>query len=84
MSSRIRRGVATGPAEWLLVFLQARDEPPRARLDTGLGPADWLLVFLSAANADPVRRGQVGAVLRSLQSGMEAEPEPVPYAASGA
>ena len=46
MGSRVRRGDASGPAEWLLAFLQARDNPPRARIGTAAGPTEWLLVFL--------------------------------------
>jgi hypothetical protein len=52
MASRLRRGDASGPAEWLLVFLQARDHPPRARAGSAAGPTEWLLVFLGAATAD--------------------------------
>jgi hypothetical protein len=52
MGSRVRRGNASGPAEWLLVFLQARDNPPRARIGTAAGPTEWLLVFLGGAAAD--------------------------------
>ncbi|MCW2887935.1 MAG: hypothetical protein QOE54_2328 [Streptosporangiaceae bacterium] len=51
MGSRVQRGEASGPAEWLLVFLQARDVPPRARTGLAAGPAEWLLVFLDAACA---------------------------------
>jgi hypothetical protein len=51
MGSRVRRGEASGPAEWLLVFLQARDVPPRARRGVAVGPAEWLLAFLDAASA---------------------------------
>jgi hypothetical protein len=46
MDSRVLRGDASGPAEWLLVFLQARDVPPRARTGAAVGPAEWLMVFL--------------------------------------
>ena len=49
MASRLRRGDASGPAEWLLAFLQARDHPPRARLGSAAGPTEWLLAFLAAA-----------------------------------
>ena len=49
MASRLRRGDASGPAEWLLAFLQARDHPPRARAGSAAGPAEWLLTFLAAA-----------------------------------
>src|SRR6266545_4048748 len=49
MASRLRRGDASGPAEWLLAFLQARDHPPRARAGSAAGPTEWLLVFLGAA-----------------------------------
>lgn len=52
MASRLRRGDASGPAEWLLAFLQARDHPPRARAGSAAGPAEWLLVFLAAAAAE--------------------------------
>ncbi|MCW2899854.1 MAG: hypothetical protein JWO67_2119 [Streptosporangiaceae bacterium] len=51
MDSRVLRGDASGPAEWLLVFLQARDIPPRARTGAAVGPAEWLLVFLERASA---------------------------------
>ncbi|HEU5160400.1 MAG TPA: hypothetical protein VFU43_25605 [Streptosporangiaceae bacterium] len=51
MASRLRRGDASGPAEWLLAFLQARDNPPRARAGCAAGPTEWLLVFLAAATA---------------------------------
>ncbi|HZB29678.1 MAG TPA: hypothetical protein VE465_05885 [Streptosporangiaceae bacterium] len=51
MASRLRRGDASGPAEWLLAFLQARDHPPRARAGSAAGPAEWLLAFLAAAAA---------------------------------
>jgi hypothetical protein len=51
MGSRVLRGEASGPAEWLLVFLQARDMPPRARTGSAVGPAEWLLAFLDAACA---------------------------------
>jgi hypothetical protein len=51
MASRLRRGNASGPAEWLLAFLQARDHPPRARAGSAAGPAEWLLAFLAAATA---------------------------------
>ena len=53
MASRLRRGDASGPAEWLLAFLQARDNPPRARAGCAAGPTEWLLVFLGAATAAP-------------------------------
>jgi hypothetical protein len=53
MASRLRRGDASGPAEWLLAFLQARDNPPRARAGSAAGPTEWLLVFLGAATATP-------------------------------
>ena len=49
MASRLRRGDASGPAEWLLAFLQARDHPLRARVGSAAGPAEWLLAFLAAA-----------------------------------
>src|SRR5215471_17993311 len=61
MGSRVRRGGASGPAEWLLVFLQARDVPPRARSGAAAGPSEWLLVFLEAAALAP-SRGRSGAV----------------------
>jgi hypothetical protein len=64
MDSRVLRGAASGPAEWLLVFLQARDVPPRARSGKAVGPAEWLLVFLDGA----------GVVLRTAQSMYEQEP----------
>ena len=51
MDSRVLRGEASGPAEWLLVFLRARDMPPRARSGSAVGPAEWLLVFLEGASA---------------------------------
>jgi hypothetical protein len=51
MGSLVRRGGATGPAEWFLVFLEARDAPPRARSGSAAGPASWLMVFLDAAGA---------------------------------
>jgi hypothetical protein len=54
MGSRVQRGEASGPAEWFLVFLQARDAPPRARTGFAAGPAEWLLVFLDAARATVV------------------------------
>jgi hypothetical protein len=49
MSSRMRRGTASGSGDWLLAFLQARDSPPRRRHGTATGPGEWLLVFLEAA-----------------------------------
>jgi hypothetical protein len=49
MSTRMRRGDASGSGDWLLMFLQARDAPPRRRLGTATGPGEWLLVFLDAA-----------------------------------
>jgi hypothetical protein len=60
MGSRVRRGEASGPAEWLLVFLEARDVPPRARTGAAVGPAEWLLAFLDAASAGVTteRRGK--------------------------
>jgi len=58
MASQVRRGRASGPAEWFLVFLQARDAPPRARAGSAVGPSEWLLVFLDAAKAGD--RGQLG------------------------
>lgn len=54
MDSRVLRGGASGPAEWLLVFLQARDVPPRAPTGAAVGPAEWLMVFLDGVGA--VRR----------------------------
>jgi hypothetical protein len=51
MDSRVLRGGASGPAEWLLVFLQARDVPPRARTGAAVGPAEWLMVFLDGVGA---------------------------------
>lgn len=59
MDSRVLRGGASGPAEWLLVFLQARDVPPRARTGAAVGPAEWLMVFLDGVGA--VRRADQGA-----------------------
>jgi hypothetical protein len=56
MGSRVRRGDASGPAEWLLAFLQARDDPPRARIGTAAGPTEWLLVFLGGTVADAAAR----------------------------
>jgi hypothetical protein len=53
MDSRVLHGEASGPAEWLLVFLQARDVPPRARSGVAVGPAEWLLVFLDGVKAVP-------------------------------
>lgn len=53
MNSRVLHGEASGPAEWLLVFLQARDVPPRARSGAAVGPAEWLLVFLDGVMAVP-------------------------------
>jgi hypothetical protein len=59
MGSQVRRGRASGPAEWFLVFLQARDAPPRARAGSAVGPAEWLLVFLDAAKVgDQGQRGR--------------------------
>jgi hypothetical protein len=84
MHSRIRRGAASGPAEWLLTFLQARDVPPRAQLGVGAGPSDWLLVFLDAASAGTARPAEVAAVHKSFQPEMEAEPHAVRYVMSGA
>jgi hypothetical protein len=73
MDSRVLRGGASGPAEWLLVFLQARDVPPRARTGSAAGPAEWLMVFLDrvgaarsggqgdqAENAEQVEKGHQG------------------------
>ena len=54
MGSRVQRGEASGPAEWLLVFLQARDMPPRARTGLAVGPAEWLLAFLDAERATAI------------------------------
>ena len=51
MESRVLRGGASGPAEWLLVFLQARDVPPRARTGAAVGQAEWLMVFLDGVGA---------------------------------
>jgi hypothetical protein len=53
MDSRVLYGEASGPAEWLLVFLQARDVPPRVRSGAAVGPAEWLLVFLDGVKAVP-------------------------------
>jgi hypothetical protein len=58
MGSRVRRGDASGPAEWLLVFLRARDTPPRVRMGTAGGPAEWLLVFLGAEGGKPSGRAR--------------------------
>jgi hypothetical protein len=82
MLSRIRRGEASGPAEWLLAFLRARDVPPRARLGVGVGPADWLLVFLDAVSSGIVRWSDGGGERASQQT--EAESEAIYYAAPGA
>ena len=49
MATRMRRGNASGSGDWLLVFLQARDTPPRRRRGAAAGPGEWLLVFLDAA-----------------------------------
>jgi hypothetical protein len=49
MSVRMRRGTASGSGDWLLVFLRARDSPPRRWQGTATGPGEWLLVFLEAA-----------------------------------
>ena len=51
MSTRMRRGTASGTGDWLLVFLQARDAPPRRWHGTATGPGEWLLVFLEEARA---------------------------------
>ncbi|MBO2449811.1 hypothetical protein J4573_22105 [Actinomadura barringtoniae] len=60
MGTQVRRGRASGPAEWFLVFLQARDAPPRARAGSAVGPAEWLLVFLDAAKAGDRDHGLLG------------------------
>lgn len=83
MHSRIRRGEASGPAEWLLAFLQARDEPPRGRLGVGVGPADWLLVFLDAT-AQVIRSGSAGDAYRSSEPETEAGNRPSYLRAYGA
>jgi hypothetical protein len=62
MASRLRRGDASGPAEWLLAFLQARDNPPRARAGNAAGPAEWLLAFLAAA-AETAETAETATVL---------------------
>jgi hypothetical protein len=49
MSSRMRRGDASGSGDWLLVFLRARDSPSRRWQGIANGPGEWLLVFLEAA-----------------------------------
>ncbi|GLY76329.1 hypothetical protein [Actinoallomurus iriomotensis] len=49
MSSRMRRGTASGSGDWLLMFLRARDSPPGRRYGMATGPGEWLLVFLEAA-----------------------------------
>jgi hypothetical protein len=64
MSTRMRRGEASGSGDWLLMFLQARDSPPRRRQGIANGPGEWLLVFLEAA-----RRGRlVGAGLEPVRA----------------
>ena len=73
MGSRVRRGGASGPAEWLLVFLQARDVPPRARTGAAAGPAGWLLAFLEAASGGPARGGRPSAVPRRTDGPQEDE-----------
>jgi hypothetical protein len=73
MDSRVLRGGASGPAEWLLVFLKARDVPPRARTGAAVGPAEWLMVFLDG----------VGAMRRTDQPGhgqRPVAPEPMSHA----
>jgi hypothetical protein len=64
MSTRMRRGDASGSGDWLLMFLQARDSPPRRRLGTATGPGEWLLVFLEAARAGRL----VGAGLEPVRA----------------
>jgi hypothetical protein len=65
MGSRVRCGEASGPAEWLLVFLQARDVPPRARTGSAVSPAEWLLVFLDAARTTTTTALQMSAQTQS-------------------
>lgn len=83
MGSRVRRGEATGPAQWLLVFLQARDLPPRAHLGIAVGPAEWLLVFLDGAGMQLTRRGPEAEADPTLGpgAGTDLEHEPAPLSA---
>lgn len=81
MGSRVRRGEATGPAQWLLVFLQARDLPPRAHLGMAVGPAEWLLVFLDGARMQLTWRGSEAEPMPGTDTGGGAEHEPTQLSA---
>ena len=56
MDSRIRVTGATGPAEWMLAFLGAREQALRTYTGAASGPAEWLLVFLEVGRGEPVSR----------------------------
>jgi hypothetical protein len=73
MASRLRRGDASGPAEWLLAFLQARDHPPRARVGSAAGPAEWLLAFLAAATTAAGVAATEAATARGGEPGFRGE-----------
>jgi hypothetical protein len=52
MAMRMRRGMASGSGEWLLIFLRTRDAPQRRWHGDASGPGEWLLVFLQAARPE--------------------------------
>ena len=83
MGSRVQRGGASGPAEWLLVFLEARDVPPRTRSGAAAGPAGWLLAFLEAASGGAARVGRPSAVRHRADGPQEDVPDQVRRAVSG-
>ncbi|GLW62013.1 hypothetical protein Arub01_02570 [Actinomadura rubrobrunea] len=64
MDARIRGGAASGPAEWLLAFLRAREKTRRARTGRAAGPAEWLLVFLEAERTETAARQRPSVLSR--------------------
>ncbi|MFD0538529.1 hypothetical protein ACFQY7_37215 [Actinomadura luteofluorescens] len=63
MDSRIRAaGGASGPVQWLLAFLGAREKALRTHSGTASGPAEWLLVFLEVERAGPAARRRPAAL----------------------
>ncbi|TDC84402.1 hypothetical protein [Actinomadura sp. 7K507] len=56
MYSRIRAAGASGPARWLLAFLNAREQAMRTHTGLAAGPTEWLLVFLEVESAELASR----------------------------
>ncbi|GAA4140650.1 hypothetical protein GCM10022416_28060 [Actinomadura keratinilytica] len=68
MDYRIRGAAASGPAEWLLAFLRAREKSRRARTGRAGGPAEWLLVFLEAERTETAARQRPSVLSRRSKS----------------